>query len=152
MPGFPSRERERLKADCDWGLRDDPLVRLDKETNEIVAIKHVCECGRVRYEITETDGPYFDFDLVLEDSADGECSLGIIFHVIDTQLMILLLGLPRVEISEIQAEITFLSNCNSPHITRYLGSFVGRKWTLWIIMEYLAGGSGSDIVSPHLLQ
>ena len=52
-----------------------------------------------------------------------------------------------LEISEIQSEIVYLSGCNSPHITRYLGSFVGRKWTLWIIMEYLAGGSGSDIVS-----
>ena len=53
----------------------------------------------------------------------------------------------QTEISEIQSEIVYLSGCNSPYITRYLGSFVGRKWTLWIIMEYLAGGSGSDIVS-----
>lgn len=58
--------------------------------------------------------------------------------------------LDPTEISEIQSEIVYLSGCNSPYITRYLGSFVGRRYTLWIIMEYLAGGSGSDIVSSSI--
>ena len=49
------------------------------------------------------------------------------------------------EISEIQAEIAHLSTCSSAHVTKYYGSFV-RGWRLWIVMEYLAGGSCLDLV------
>lgn len=49
------------------------------------------------------------------------------------------------DISEIQAEIAHLSACDSDHVTRYYGSFV-RGWRLWIVMEYLAGGSCLDLV------
>ena len=50
------------------------------------------------------------------------------------------------DISEIQAEIAHLSTCSSEHVTRYYGSFV-RGYRLWIVMEYLAGGSCLDLVS-----
>jgi serine/threonine protein kinase len=36
-------------------------------------------------------------------------------------------------------------DCPPEHITRYYGSFV-RGWRLWIVMEYLAGGSCLDLV------
>jgi serine/threonine-protein kinase 24/25/MST4 len=49
------------------------------------------------------------------------------------------------DISEIQAEIAHLSTCLSAHVTRYYGSFV-RGYRLWIVMEYLAGGSCLDLV------
>ncbi|RSH89583.1 hypothetical protein EHS25_002134 [Saitozyma podzolica] len=51
------------------------------------------------------------------------------------------------DISEIQAEISHLSTVSSDHITRYYGSFV-RGWRLWIVMEYLAGGSCLDLLKP----
>lgn len=51
-----------------------------------------------------------------------------------------------LDIMEIQQEIVYLSGCSSDHVTRYYGSFVGKGWNLWIVMEYLAGGSGLDIV------
>ncbi|ORX34920.1 kinase-like domain-containing protein [Kockovaella imperatae] len=51
------------------------------------------------------------------------------------------------DISEIQAEIAHLSACDSEFVTRYYGSFV-RGWRLWIVMEYLAGGSCSDLLKP----
>ncbi|WVQ85148.1 hypothetical protein IAT38_007313 [Cryptococcus sp. DSM 104549] len=51
------------------------------------------------------------------------------------------------DISEIQAEIAHLSSCWSDHVTKYYGSFV-RGARLWIVMEYLAGGSCSDLLKP----
>ncbi|GAA6005964.1 hypothetical protein JCM11491_004074 [Sporobolomyces phaffii] len=51
------------------------------------------------------------------------------------------------DISEIQLEINHLADCDSEWITRYYGSFL-RGWKLWIVMEYLAGGSCLDLLKP----
>ncbi|KIY73633.1 Pkinase-domain-containing protein [Cylindrobasidium torrendii FP15055 ss-10] len=51
------------------------------------------------------------------------------------------------DISEIQQEIASLAQCDSEYVTRYYGSFVV-AYKLWIIMEYLAGGSCLDLLRP----
>ncbi|KZP00177.1 Pkinase-domain-containing protein [Calocera viscosa TUFC12733] len=51
------------------------------------------------------------------------------------------------DISEIQQEIAHLALCDSEYVTRYFGSFV-RGYKLWIVMEYLAGGSCLDLLKP----
>ncbi|GAA5849282.1 hypothetical protein JCM9279_006435 [Rhodotorula babjevae] len=51
------------------------------------------------------------------------------------------------DIAEIQLEISHLADCDSQWVTRYYGSFL-RGWKLWIVMEYLAGGSCLDLLKP----
>ncbi|KAJ8128122.1 hypothetical protein O1611_g5514 [Lasiodiplodia mahajangana] len=49
------------------------------------------------------------------------------------------------DIQDIQAEISVLSTCASSHVTQYKASFL-RGSKLWIVMEYLGGGSCLDLV------
>ncbi|KAK4053348.1 hypothetical protein OIO90_003960 [Microbotryomycetes sp. JL221] len=51
------------------------------------------------------------------------------------------------EIAEVQLEIAHLSDCDSKHVTKVFGSFV-KGYKLWIVMEYLAGGSCLDLIKP----
>jgi serine/threonine-protein kinase 24/25/MST4 len=49
------------------------------------------------------------------------------------------------DIQEIQQEISVLSTCASSYVTQYKASFL-RGHKLWIVMEYLGGGSCLDLV------
>ncbi|XP_019443927.1 PREDICTED: germinal center kinase 1-like isoform X1 [Lupinus angustifolius] len=49
------------------------------------------------------------------------------------------------EIDDIQKEISVLSQCRSQYITEYYGSYLNQT-KLWIIMEYMAGGSVADLL------
>lgn len=51
------------------------------------------------------------------------------------------------DINDILAEIAVLSSCASPYVTQYKTAFL-RGQKLWIVMEYLGGGSCQDLLKP----
>ncbi|GAA6034366.1 hypothetical protein JCM8097_002690 [Rhodosporidiobolus ruineniae] len=55
------------------------------------------------------------------------------------------------EIEDIQTEISILSSLDSPYVTRYYGSWL-RGTELWIVMEYLQGGSCGDLLKPGVFK
>eukprot|EP00743_Colponemidia_sp_Colp-15_P006943 GILK01007492.1.p1 GENE.GILK01007492.1~~GILK01007492.1.p1 ORF type:complete len:622 (+),score=133.13 GILK01007492.1:153-2018(+) len=52
------------------------------------------------------------------------------------------------EIEDVQKEIAMLSQCNNPHVTKYFESFIDGT-RLYIVMEFLAGGSVGDLIESH---
>ncbi|XP_076904740.1 uncharacterized protein LOC143560296 [Bidens hawaiensis] len=52
------------------------------------------------------------------------------------------------EIEDIQKEIAVLQQCRSQYVTEYYASYLHRT-KLWIVMEYMAGGSVADLIQPN---
>jgi len=88
---------------------------------------------------------------VLEELGSG--SFGTVYKAIDRStgevVAIKHIDLESSEddILEIQQEISVLSTCASPFVTQYKASFL-RGHKLWIVMEYLGGGSCLDLLKP----
>ncbi|CAL5393467.1 unnamed protein product [Camellia sinensis] len=83
----------------------------------------------------------------------GRGSFGDVYKAFDKELQKLVaikvidLEESEDEIDDIQKEIAVLSQCRSPYITEYYGSYL-QQTKLWIIMEYMAGGSVADLIQP----
>ena len=81
----------------------------------------------------------------------GQGSFGDVYKAFDRELNKLVaikvidLEESEDEIDDIQKEISVLSQCRCPYITEYYGSYLNQT-KLWIIMEYMAGGSVADLI------
>lgn len=53
----------------------------------------------------------------------------------------------QTDLFEVNKEILIISECRLPQITQYLGCFV-RNFKLWVIMEYVNGGSLFELLKP----
>jgi serine/threonine protein kinase len=86
----------------------------------------------------------------------GRGSFGEVFRGVDkttnetVAIKVIDLEQAEDEIDDIQQEIAVMAQCDSQHVTRYYGSYIaGTK--LWIVMEYVGGGSVLVTPPEHIL-
>lgn len=117
------------ETDCDAGGSFGVVYKaIEKKTGETVAIKHV----------------WWFFVIFLV----GQTCLGRSVVLMSLCCAQIDLESSDDDIHEIQQEISVLSTCASTHVTQYKASFL-RGHKLWIVMEYLGGGSCLDLVCMH---
>ncbi|KAJ8523075.1 hypothetical protein ONZ45_g436 [Pleurotus djamor] len=96
-------------------------------------------------------------DLYVRQNRIGKGSFGEVYKGYDKRtqktvaIKIIDLESAEDEIEDIQQEIQILSQLDSPHVTKYHGSFL-KGSNLWIVMEYCSGGSCSDLMKPGVFR
>ncbi|PNY13789.1 MAP kinase [Trifolium pratense] len=112
------------------------------------------QCG----QLLDYHNPFHLINIGLKLDMDSELFVTLSYFLIfrfdkelNKEVAIKVIDLEESEddIDDIQKEISVLSQCRCPYITEYYGSFLNQT-KLWIIMEYMAGGSVADLVGPPL--
>jgi len=96
-------------------------------------------------------------DLYIKQEIIGRGSFGEVYKGINkitgevVAIKVLDLDTDDEDITDVQNEISFLSKCDSEHITRYRGSCLnGTK--LWVIIDYASAGSIRNILKSGVIE
>ncbi|KIX09350.1 uncharacterized protein Z518_00429 [Rhinocladiella mackenziei CBS 650.93] len=117
-------------------------------------VPHQARTSQAPFEIQgdEADGDTLaDKYQMLEELGRG--SFGVVYKAIEkaTGEIVAIkhvdLESSEEDLADILSELSVLSSCSSPHVTKYRVAFL-RRQTLWIVMEYLGGGSCADLLKP----
>ncbi|KIW13486.1 hypothetical protein PV08_08674 [Exophiala spinifera] len=118
------------------------------------AAPHRSAASQAPFEIQDDDADgetLADRFQMLEELGSG--SFGVVYKAIEkaTGEIVAIkhvdLESSEEDLSDILSELSVLSSCSSSHVTKYRLAFL-RRQTLWIVMEYLGGGSCADLLKP----
>ncbi|KAK0624820.1 kinase-like domain-containing protein [Bombardia bombarda] len=104
----------------------------------------------------KSEGPLDPSTLYTKEYCIGGGSFGKVYKGVDkatgqaVAIKVIDIESAEDEVEDIIQEIAILSELQSPHVTKYYGSYA-KGSELWIVMEFCSGGSCADLMKPGLI-